>query len=224
MREVSFHLAGIPSNDRIIQLPQTSGLTHLVVGGGRDPDPQASRPHRINDLAGVAAAQYQPTRRRVLLHSATKRRLRLSRQLVHLDEHYHLVVRPALLRVILFVILLGVGRRRRRRREYAPSPPAIGASHARDVLALRHLLDDVLYHVSIVQPRVSRRHLDVVIARDHVDLDGPLRGGREGPLVESEPLGAGPEDLAQKRHDAGLLPGSGGAVEEEVGKPPRLGG
>jgi hypothetical protein len=39
-----------------------------------------------------AAAQYQPTRQRVLLHGATKRRLRLSRQLVHLDEHDHLRV------------------------------------------------------------------------------------------------------------------------------------
>ena len=121
MREVSFLLlAGIPSNrSHHPTHPQTSVLTHLVVGGGRDPDPQAPRPHRIDDLAGVAAAQYQPTRRRVLLHGATKCRLRLSRQLVHLDEHDHLVCCPAaLLRVILFVVLLVVvvGRRRRRRR------------------------------------------------------------------------------------------------------------
>jgi hypothetical protein len=64
-----------------------SSATTVLINKFASPDANC-----FDDLAGVAAAQYQPTRRRVILHGATKRRLRLSRQLVHLDEHDHLRV------------------------------------------------------------------------------------------------------------------------------------
>ena len=93
----------------------------------------------------------------------------------------------------------------------------------------RHLLDDLLHDVAVVDAGVSGADLDVVVGADHVDLDGPLGRGGEGPLVEAEALGSRAVDLAEEGHDPRLLPGAGGSVKHEVGRggsggrPPAIG-
>ena len=98
-----------------------------------------------------------------------------------------------------------------------------GARDRGDVPVGCHLLDDLLDHVAVVDAGVAGADLDVVVGRDHVDVDAALGRGGEGALVEPEPLGPRAVDGPQEAVDPGLLPGAGWAVEEQVRQRGRVG-
>ena len=183
--------------------------------GSRDADAETPRPDGIDDLGLVVAAQDEAAAGAVLLHGPTEGRLGLPAELVHLDQDddlvVHLVLAPAgrlgggtALGAVVSAAALAAGAERR--------------GGAGNVPVGRHLLDDLLHDVAVVDAGVSGADLDVVVGADHVDLDGPLGRGGEGPLVETEALGSRAVDLAEEGHDPRLLPGAGGSVKHEVGE------
>ena len=183
------------------------------MAGSRDADAETPRPDGINDLGLVVAAQDEAAAGAVLLHGPTEGRLGLPAELVHLDQDDDLVV---------YLVLAPAGRLGGTALGATVSATlAAGAERrggAGNVPVGRHLLDDLLHDVAVVDAGVSGADLDVVVGADHVDLDGPLGRGGEGPLVEAEALGSRAVDLAEEGHDPRLLPGAGGSVKHEVGE------
>ena len=188
-------------------------VTHIVMTRSRDADAKAPRPDGIDDLGLVVAAQDEAAAGAVLLHGPTEGRLGLPAELVDLDQDddlvVHLVLAPAgrlggtALGAIVSVFVAAGAERR---------------GGAGNVPVGRHLLDDLLHDVAVVDAGVSGADLDVVVGADHVDLDGPLGRGGEGSLVEAEALRSRAVDLAEEGHDPRLLPGPGGSVKHEVGE------
>ena len=87
-----------------------------------------------------------------------------------------------------------------------------------DLLGLGDLLEQVLHDDAVVVADVRGRDLQVVDGGDDVELELPAAAGLEDAGVDLDLLDARPVQLLQRRHDAGLLAGAGGPVDEQMGE------
>jgi len=62
----------------------------------------------------------------------------------------------------------------------------------------------------------------MIIAANHVDIDGFIGGGFESPFVETKAFSSISKDFFEKTCDAGLFASTGWSVEEEMGEGLRI--
>jgi hypothetical protein len=91
------------------------------------------------------------------------------------------------------------------------------------LLRLRDFLEQVLYDDAVVVAHIGRCDLEVVDGGDNVELELAVRRGLEDARVDFDLFDAWAVELFERGDDAGLLAGTRGAVDEEVGEVAALG-
>lgn len=85
-----------------------------------------------------------------------------------------------------------------------------------DLLSLGHLLQEILYHDSVVVTNIGRRDLEVVDRGDDVEFEFAVACGLENACVDLDLLDSRTIELFQCGYDPCLLASSRGAVDEKV--------
>lgn len=139
------------------------------MGGRGNPNAKTSTPNGFNDLGLIIAAQNQSTSRRIFLHRPPQRRLRLPCELINFHQYDNFVLHS------LFLFRSVIYRRASQH-----------ASSGIETSVRCHFLDNILYDVTIIDPSITGVQFNMIIAANHVDINGFIGRCFESSLIETK--------------------------------------